>query len=472
MNETRRIFALSLVGVLAAACAVPAEDTESFRETEAALSTVGGSADLIVPKYIPNPDPQFPYPQTVDGKVDFDWQYSDFQKVAQKAAIGTPNNEVFFASKWDSTNLYIAVKVKEGYHPHNWYLYDDSASPWEDDSVEIYIDPQNDKAGSYDSRDRQIIVSYKDWTQTSPEIWTNAPIPGLAYGNGFFTDLKYLVGYTVELSIPWSSLGVTPGGGTRIGIDVSVNDDDNGGARDAQQVWFGTADNYRSTSSWGTAALYDGASVTGPVAKKLTTAPFIDGQLYDWRYVDFTLENAVSRTVVGTSNNAPTFTANWDASYLYVLSKVSEGLQGPLEHDTLHNDSSNTWDDDTVEIFIDPENNKTSSFDALDRQLLIGYTEYNQSPELVVNGAACAGILFKQEPLTHYADKYVYGFKTMAAIPWSCLGVTPQPGLVIGFDLANDDDDNGNGRESQKVWNGTADNYRDPSRWGQITLIE
>ncbi|HSC88268.1 MAG TPA: sugar-binding protein [Polyangiaceae bacterium] len=473
MKTTHRLITLPLVcASLAVGCAGPVEDSEDLvRETDAALSTLGGSADLIVPKYVPNPDPQFPYPLTVDGRLDYDWQYSDFQRIAQKSAIGSPNNEVYFATKWDATNLYIAVKVKEGWSPYVSYLYDDSSAAWEDDSIEIYIDPQNDKATSYDSRDRQIIVSYRDWEQ-APEIWTSAPIPGLAHGKGFYTDLKYVIGYVAEISIPWASLGVTPGGGTKIGIDVSVNDDDNGGARDAQQVWFGNADNYRNTSAWGTAVLYDRTAVSGPVAKKLASPPFIDGTLYDWRYADFTLENAASKSVVGSSNNALTFTVNWDATHLYVLGKVDEGFQGPLEFDTTYNDSTNIWEDDAIELFIDPGNEKTTYFDALDRQILIGFAEYNQPNELVVNGAACPGIVSKQEPLTHYADKYIYGFKAMAAIPWSCLGVVPQAGLVIGFDLANDDDDNGGGRESQKVWSGTADDYRDPSRWGQLTLVD
>lgn len=474
MRISYRPHLLSIVTAMSLmACNI---DTSTSSETDeesgsltSALSTVGGTADIIIPKY--QPDPSWPYPISIDGRVDYDWRYGDFVQVAKKTALGAPNNAVFFASKWDSQYLYLAIKVREGYHPYNNYLFDDSASAWEDDAIEIFIDPQNNKSATYDSRDRQLIISYKPHDR-APEIWTSGAIAGLQFGQAYLMDLKYLVGYVAEIAIPWSSLGVAPGHGTRLGIDVAVDDDDNGGARDGQQVWFGNADNFRSTSAWGTAALYDGAAVTGPVARKLATPPFIDGALYDWRISDFTLENRLNRTVVGSTNNAATFTANWDDTYLYLLAKTDEGLQGPAPYDTLHADSANIWEDDALEIFIDPQNNKSTSFDALDRQLLIGYQEFDQPPRLVVNGGALPGLIFKTEPNTHYQDKYIYGFKVMTAIPWTSLGVTPQPGLVIGLDVANDDDDNAGGREGQVVWNGTANNYRDPSAWGSITLVE
>src|SRR6185436_18837189 len=62
-------------------------------------------------------------------------------------------------------------------------------------------------------------------------------------------------GYSVELAIPWSNLGVTPSAGMTIGFDVGYNDDDNGGTRDSQAVWWGTINNYNNTSAFGHALL-------------------------------------------------------------------------------------------------------------------------------------------------------------------------------------------------------------------------
>lgn len=43
-------------------------------------------------------------------------------------------------------------------------------------------------------------------------------------------------------------------------------------------------------------------------------------------------------------------------------------------------------------------------------------------------------------------------------------------GLLLGVDLAVDDDDSGAGRKSQIVWHGTSQNYQDPSAYGRVRL--
>src|SRR6185295_15339069 len=58
-------------------------------------------------------------------------------------------------------------------------------------------------------------------------------------------------GYSVELAIPWSNLGVTPTAGMTIGFDVGYNDDDNAGARDSQAVWWGDINDYTNTAPFG-----------------------------------------------------------------------------------------------------------------------------------------------------------------------------------------------------------------------------
>ena len=44
-------------------------------------------------------------------------------------------------------------------------------------------------------------------------------------------------GYRVEASFPWSSLGVAAEAGTRIGVEVQVNDNRGRGERDAKISW-------------------------------------------------------------------------------------------------------------------------------------------------------------------------------------------------------------------------------------------
>ena len=50
-------------------------------------------------------------------------------------------------------------------------------------------------------------------------------------------------GYTLETSIPWSTLGIKPKAGQTIGIDIQINDDDSGNGRDGKLAWHAKNDN-------------------------------------------------------------------------------------------------------------------------------------------------------------------------------------------------------------------------------------
>ena len=63
-------------------------------------------------------------------------------------------------------------------------------------------------------------------------------------------------GYRLEVKLPWSTLGTTPAAGKKIGLDVHVNDDDDGGDRDTKIMWFGEHDvAWQQPSAFGTAEL-------------------------------------------------------------------------------------------------------------------------------------------------------------------------------------------------------------------------
>jgi hypothetical protein len=162
-------------------------------------------------------------------------------KTASKNTVGTGNNTVKFAVMWDNTNMYIGVRVLDA------NLFSDSPDAWEDDAVEIYIDANNNKLTTYDGRDNQIIKNYNKST-----VFTKLAITGLQHAWAAVTG-----GYSIEIAIPWTELGFAsaPAAGTQLGFDVAYDDDDNGGARDAQAVWNGTVNNYNNTSAFGTLVL-------------------------------------------------------------------------------------------------------------------------------------------------------------------------------------------------------------------------
>jgi hypothetical protein len=187
---------------------------------------------------------------TIDGALnETDWSLAT--SVA-KTTIGTPNNTVTFGVLWNSTNLYVGVKVLDA------NLFNDSVNIWDDDSVEIYIDANHNHGTVYDSFDRQFTKGYNDGALGGAGSQT-----GVVHAWAAITG-----GYSVELAIPWSNLGVTPTAGMTIGFDVGYNDDDNGGARDAQAVWFGNINDYTNTSAFGHAFLQ---APSGPTATPTAT---------------------------------------------------------------------------------------------------------------------------------------------------------------------------------------------------------
>src|SRR5688572_15583777 len=191
-------------------------------------------------------------PATIDGNLN-EAGWSIVTPVSETVS-GTPNNTVTFGTMWNSTYLYVGVRVLDA------NLFNDSANTWEGDSVEIYIDANHSHGTVYDSFDRQFVKGYNDTGLSSIGSTTGvvhawAPITG---------------GYSVELAIPWSNLGVTPTAGLMMGFDIGNNDDDNAGTRDSQRVWWGDINNYNNTANFGHVNLLSAGGVTNTPTRTAT----------------------------------------------------------------------------------------------------------------------------------------------------------------------------------------------------------
>ncbi len=142
--------------------------------------------------------------------------------------------------------------------------------------------------------------------------------------------------------------------------------------------------------------------------------------------------------------------ALWDDKNLYVLVQVDET--------TLSNKSKNAYEQDSVEIFIDEKNNKSSSYEEDDAQYRLSFENFFSS----------RGNPAKFSSATKVVEG---GYVVEVAIPFRF--VKPKAGIVIGFDLQVNDDGGAGTRTSYAKWNDpTNESFRNTSGFGRLVLIE
>lgn len=187
------------------------------------------------------------------------------------------------------------------------------------------------------------------------------------------------------------------------------------------------------------------ATVAQPAAGPIT----IDGNLSEPGWI---ITNTVTKLILGTNNNTVTFGAQWDSNYLYIGAKVLDS--------TLVANGTYPWQGDAIEVYIDGNHNRGTSYDSYDRQFVKGWNVAGTW----ANGNQTNGVISAWAPITG-------GYSVEMAIPWTNFGITPAGQTVIGLDIANDDNDNGGAnRDGQLMWAGNNNDWTDTSAFGDLTL--
>jgi len=214
------------------------------------------SSSLAKTVYVAKPVFQSTQAPVIDGKPDPMWDNYPASSL-NKVIIGSVPNAAYLSATWkatyDATNLYVLVTVKDQ------TLVNSNTAVYNDDGIEIYFDNGNTKTVSYNANQFQYAFGWND-IQASEYIHqattgvvfaqTNQGIPAGCKNN------CSAVGYTMEVKIPWSTLGVTdPSQANFEGFEVMVNDDDTG-TRNAKIAWTATTDNaWQEPSLFGTVVM-------------------------------------------------------------------------------------------------------------------------------------------------------------------------------------------------------------------------
>ena len=199
---------------------------------------------------------------TIDGTVDAAWSSALAHNISIISGTVTDANDLSgtWRSLWDSTNLYYLVEVTD-----DTLINDSVLQPWQDDSVEIFIDADNSKLGAYD-----LVNDFQygfRWSDPGAVHTGSNSVPDTT--GVVFNLITTASGYTLEASIPWTTLGVVPSIGSLVGVDMTLADDDDGGDRDGKRLWFDGSDSaWFDPSLMGTGRLVASVSsidITGTV---------------------------------------------------------------------------------------------------------------------------------------------------------------------------------------------------------------
>ncbi len=352
---------------------------------------------------------------------------------------------------YDSENLYVAVRVRDS------VLQEDSAAAdstngntWEDDSVEVFVDGDNSNATRWAAGQPggQYVITVNNAYREN-----EAGNPGYGPTAAWYAKTtRSDDGYDAEFRISLATLG-NPKTGDIIGFTVAVNDDDDGGGTDRQLLWVGAA---HEPVTYGNLML-NGRSYTAPKA----AAPVIDGTINASEYagaaeiridgVTGIYDNTSGDNDWAATDHSYSAWVIHDAEAIYVAVNVTDDI---VVTDTAEpgSEDGNTWEDDSIEIFFDPNNSKDSGR---------GAEQFEGQYVLTANGAwrdneANNPTFGQTEHWFAATTKTATGFAIEFKVKKSAI-LDPADGTSIGFHIAlNDDDGSLPAPKMQLGWSGYA----------------
>ncbi len=187
------------------------------------------------------------------------------------------------------------------------------------------------------------------------------------------------------------------------------------------------------------------------VAQYTSTPPPIDGSssavwdsapTYTYQHVN-----------LGNTPDTGSFKLLWDSNNLYVLATIMDST--PYQ-------STSIWNGDSVEVYIDGNDSKPTTYGANDFQYAF---PWNGTTITESKHNATQGVQFGQINVPG-------GYQMTVALPWSTLQVTsPKAGDYIGFDTMVNDADPANTLLGKIAWWATANNsWNNPSLFGNAVL--
>jgi len=279
------------------------------------------------------------YAPKIDGVADMHWDAAS--PIFGNLRMGSPIKEKLdseddleytWKALWDTDNLYLFIDVID-----DTLVLDGTATSWEDDQIELWLDGDGSMNTTYDG--------VNDWGfgfQYDPVDVFAFPTEGHGMDSTALATIQRGMvvtdkGVALELAIPLATVGIAPGYGTDIALEVDYNDDDDGGTRDIKGKCFDETDGTWGNPSLMNKARFFGGQLASDVEKDAIAAlpkefdlsqnypnPFnptttIDYALPQQSHVTIKVYNMLGRevaTLINQTKSAGRYTINFDASHL------------------------------------------------------------------------------------------------------------------------------------------------------------
>jgi endo-1,4-beta-xylanase len=316
--------------------------------------------------------------------------------VSKRAIVDVKGNSYgWFKIAWTGDALYTLIRV------------DDPARDSED-GVTVFIEPQNQK-----DETRSAETFSRDFGRASALREDGA-------------------GYTILAAIPFSGKL-----DQKLGFDIRIRDgktlhswNDFNHSQDSASINYGTV-NLRTLP---------------PVTSAKRGTPRIDGRADDWEQVK---PVPLALKTEGYTEDGSRFRLLWDDEYLYALIEVTDS--------TLNDASTVVHEQDSVEVFLDQNNGKTTSYESDDGQYRVNFKN-----TVSYNGG-------DTERFQSRTRVYPGGYAVEMALP--LYAVKPEAGTLMGFDVQINNADASGSRTGIRNWvNGTNMGYQDTSGFGLLLL--
>ena len=162
---------------------------------------------------------------TIDGQIkDTEWN------TPSSAFIGSySNTNTTMKTSYDANNLYVLMDVNDQ------HLWNNSSTLWNDDGIEIYLDPQNKNCNGICTGLYKLLFNIGNNTlfqqcnsQGAWDTWTPSGVNyKIKYSGTINNATDTDQGYVVEVAIPWSQIGGKPSAAW--GIHAKLHDNQDGG---------------------------------------------------------------------------------------------------------------------------------------------------------------------------------------------------------------------------------------------------